>query len=230
MTTEITVHRSLLAGLRRIAPLLAAVEACERLSRDVALRQATLAPTPALAHALRQQGRQETLHAAAFAAVNSLVREDAVCPQLLGRALDAFASRLRADFDVGALAASMLGLQCSFEGLACVALRLPPGEIQALGTRFLPLLDLVQHQERAHLRLGEVWMPRLSDRTSERERVALRQSHADYCGLAERMTEAALHAFDGTADDRAHYVAATGDFLASLRANAGRLIDPAATR
>jgi hypothetical protein len=44
------------------------------------------------------------------------------------------------------------------------------------------------------------------------------------------MTEAALHAFDGTAGDRAHYAAATGEFLASLRANAACRIDPEATR
>src|SRR5207237_799148 len=120
------------------------------------------APTPPLAHALRAQSRQEALHAAVFAAVVDLVRDEAACPEPLQRALDAFAARLHADLDAGALAASMLGLQCTFEGLAGVALRLPPGEMQALGAQFLPLIHLVEQQESAHLRLGEIWTPRLS--------------------------------------------------------------------
>lgn len=211
------MNRSALVALRRIAPLLAAVSFCEKMSRDVALRQSTLAPSAALAHLLRWQSRQEAMHALLFESAIHVVRRDAVCPPALMHALAQFAARLHADLDAGRLAASMLGLQCVFERLACVALEPPPGELECVGDHFVPLLGIVKHQEVAHHRLGELWVPRLAGTVSVQEQRALVLARIGYVELADVATQAALSAFKGCAADRAHYLEATCDCLAWLR-------------
>jgi hypothetical protein len=196
------------------------------MSRDVALRQSALAPSAALARVLRSQARQEAVHAAVFDTAVQAVRRGAVCAPALTQALTGYAASLHADLDASRLAASMLGLQCVFENLACVALEPPPGDLERVGDHFVPMLAIVKHQEIAHRRLGELWVPRLAGIASTREQGALRRAQARYIELAEAVTQAALSTLQDYPADHAHYLAATSACLASLREEVVRLTVP----
>lgn len=183
-----------------LRPLLAAMTLAEEISRDVALRQAALAPA-ALAGTLALQGRQEALHAAMFRGALQGLPGTAPCPAPVERALLAFRQRLMADLDDGCLAQSMLGLQCVLERLACVALEPPPGELARLADRTVPLRSFVLHQESAHRTLGDVWVPRLADPGA----APLQEAGEEYVGLALEVLDAGLRTLPCLAQDAAHY-------------------------
>lgn len=183
-----------------LRPLLAAIVSAEELTRDISLQQARLAPPP-LARALAQQSRQEALHAVTFRAAHGCLPGNASCPARVQRAMGAFRARLQADLDSGRLAASLLGLQCVLEGVACVALAPPPGELARLADRLVPLRSLVAHQESAHHRLGEVWVARLAPAAGP----ALAAAAADYAVLARELVEAGLDTLACLAADAQHY-------------------------
>lgn len=193
----------------RIGPLLVALKLAEEISRDVSLRQAAIAPNAQLRRGLRQQSRQEALHAAAFDAALKFGSSRAQCPPGLVKALTAFSTRLHADLDAGALASSMVGLQCVLEGLGCIALRPCSGELLRLSDRLVPLRPLFLLQEEAHHRLGEIWVPRLANERASRGRVELSVARQTYVELAEAIVDAGLFAVADYEGDRQHYLKAT---------------------
>ena len=116
------------ACLPRIAQFLAGMLRAEEISRDVARRQALLAPDAAMRRFLALQSRQEALHAGAFRAALHLTSRRNRCPDALASALDRFAARLHADLDAGLLEGSLIGLQGVLEGIGAVALGAPRTE------------------------------------------------------------------------------------------------------
>ncbi len=210
-------------ALRRLAPLLWAVKLGEDLSRDISLRQAALAPTPPLARALGLQSRQEAVHSMLFGAALRCLPRRSACPPRLQAALDEFGTRLRADAAAGRLAATLVGLQCVLEGLATAALRPVEGELSRLGERLVPLRPLILHQEEAHHRLGEVWVPRLAGPAGEAAARSLAAAVRDYAALGEAVAEAGLATFDSRAAEHALYARASGEHLAEVRALAAAL-------
>ena len=183
------------AALRRLGPLLAALRLAERVSRDVALAQSALAPTPALRRALRLQSRQEAMHAATFGAALALAGRRARCPPRLEAALGDYRRRLEADVAAGALAASMVGLQCVFECLGEVALQPPAGALARLGDRMVPLRALLLAQEEAHHQLGERWVPRLLGGAAAAKVAAVAAARSAYPDLALAAVDAGVEAF-----------------------------------
>ncbi|MBI2770332.1 MAG: hypothetical protein HYX47_11970 [Burkholderiales bacterium] len=201
--------------LRALAPILVAARRTEQIARDVSLGQAKLAPLPSLQHALREQSKQEATHARAFETALELLGEGRP-PERMLVALDAFGRRLDADLIAGRLACSMFGLQYVLEGLGGVALSPPAGHFAQIGDKFVPLRDLVLHQEIAHRRLGEVWVPRLAAHLGEDERSELATASREYVELAAAVVEAGLPLLEDLEADRNHYMAAAGSFLESL--------------
>ena len=169
---------------RQLVPLLAAAQEAERIARDIAAAQAAISPVPALQRALRQQSRQEAVHAAVFASALACLPGRAVCPPRLAVALGGFRHRLEVDVAAGRLAASMFGLQHVLEALGHVALQPPGGQLARLGDRFIPLRGVLADQELGHRRLGEVWVPRLAQPFGALQRRALREAGGVYLALA----------------------------------------------
>lgn len=203
-------------ALRRLAPLLWALKLGEDLSRDVALRQAALAPTPQLARALGLQSRQEAVHSMLFGAALRCLPRRSTCPPRLEAALAGLGARLHADAEAGRLGATLIGLQCVLEGLATAVLQPVEGELSRLGGRLVPLRPLILHQEEAHHWLGEVWVPRLAGPAGEAAALACAAAGRDYAALGE----ACLAAFNATDAERAHYAGASRAHLAAVRAGA----------
>lgn len=196
--------------VRHLAPLLAAVSIAEEISRDVSRRQAAIAPT-VLRRPLGLQSRQEAVHAATFRAALQCLPGSGRCPDRLVQTLRAFEARLHADVDNGDLAASMLGLHCVLEGLGCIALEPPPGELARLADRAVPLRSFIRHQEEGHRRLGEVWVPRLAAGTA-----GLRLACEDYLALAQAVLTAGLETLDCLAGDAAYYGEAVSRHLGNV--------------
>lgn len=188
-------------SLRSLRPLLAAITLAEEISRDVSARQAKLAP-PRLRETLRRQSWQEAAHAAVFRTALHCTPGDSACPQPVANALRRYADRLHADIDRGDLAASMAGLHCVLEGVASIALAPPPGALATLADQLVPLRAFVLHQEEAHQRLGEVWVPRLVE-----DRRVLTRSVFDYCALAQELVEAGTTHLECLERDADHYTA-----------------------
>lgn len=209
--------------LRALAPILVAARRTEQIARDVSLGQAKLAPLSSLQHALREQSKQEATHARAFEAALELLGEGRP-PERMLVALDAFGRRLDTDLAAGRLASSMFGLQYVLEGLGGVALSPPAGHFAQIGDKFVPLRDLVLHQEIAHRRLGEVWVPRLASQLAEEDRSELSTASREYGDLATAVVEAGLPLLEDLEADRNHYVAAASSFLESL--DLERLLSP----
>lgn len=207
-----------LDSARRLLPLLAAARQAECIARDIAAAQAGIAPAAALQRALQQQSRQEAVHAAAFASALACVPGSAACPPRLARALASFRYRLEEDVAAGRLAASLFGLQHVLEALGHVALQPPPGELASLGDRFVPLRGLLAHQELAHRRLGEVWVPRLALSLGAGQGRALRDAGRGYLELAREAVDAGLEACAGFCDDRRHYAQSTQECVDGLQA------------
>jgi hypothetical protein len=187
------------AALSSLGPLLAAITIAEEISRDVSARQALLAPAR-LARTLRRQSWQEAAHAAVFRTALHCLPGRYACPPAVHAALSAYTSRLHADLDRGALAASMVGLHCVLEGFAAVALQPPAGALAAGADTLVPLRPFILHQEQAHQRLGEVWVPRLLPITQQRA-----SSAGEYCALADALLEAGLAEFECLQEDAASY-------------------------
>lgn len=198
---------------RGIGPLLVALKLAEEISRDVSLRQAAIAPNAQLRRGLQQQSRQEALHATAFEAALKFGPQRAQCPPGLIKALNAFSAQLHADLDAGALATSMVGLQCVFEGLGCIALRPCSGELLRLSDRLVPLRPLFLLQEQAHHRLGELWVPRLAGGSASPGCAELNAARHTYVELAEAVVDAGLFAVAGCENERQHYLEATQTHL-----------------
>lgn len=167
-------------NVAQLQPLLSAITLAEEISRDVASRQAAMAPE--------------------------------LCPPLLEHALLAYRSSLMADLQGGQLAASVMGLQCVLERLACVALQPPPGQLARLADRLVPLRAFVLHQEAAHRNLGDAWVSRLGAGSSELE--GARQKYVD---LAHAVLEAGLGSLSCLAQDAGHYRAAVRRELEEVR-------------
>lgn len=197
--------------LSDLRPLLAAIVQAEEISCEVAARQARLAPGT-LAPILQRQSRQEAVHATTFRAALQCLPGAVSCPAPLAAALQAFRLRLLRDLDQGALAASMLGLQCVLERLACVALQPPPGELARLADAAVPLRPLVLHHESGHLRIGDLWVPRLA---AARDR--LEERREEYLGLAHAVLEAGLGTLSCLEQDSVHYRAAAARELDEIR-------------
>lgn len=108
----------------RIARALGVIEAGERLAQACVERQLDLARSLALDDAtlafLRDQARQESVHATFFGAGSRLFGGGAI-PQEPASALGQYAHSLHAALDRGALLESLIGMQCVFEALGdCV--------------------------------------------------------------------------------------------------------------
>jgi hypothetical protein len=209
--------------LDRIAPLFAAARQCERMSCEVSRRQGELARSTPLAHALVAQSRQEAMHAAVFESVLALAPRGIAPPPRLAAAIGDYARRLHTDLDAGDLAASLLGLQCVFEGIAAVALDPREGELTRLGEQFLPPLSLVRRQETAHRRLGEASLARLP--VDLARDAALQSTWLAYLDHAEAMTAAALAEFGGAPADVDHYRVHTRSCLEALARGAPWRVD-----
>lgn len=209
--------------LKALVPVLGAARLTEEIARDVSLGQAGLALVPGLQHALREQSKQESMHAKAFEGALELLGANAP-PEKMANALDAFGRRLKRDLAAGRLACSMFGLQYVLEGLGGVALSPPAGHFAQIGDTFVPLRDLVLHQEIAHRRLGEVWVPRLAAHLDEKGRADLVVASREYGDLAAAVVEAGLPLLEDLDTDRNHYVAASASFLEAL--DLERLLSP----
>ena len=202
--------------LQRLAPLLAALQEGEAMSRDIALAQSACAPTPALRQALRLQSRQEAAHAAVFGAALRCTGQRAPCPPRLLRALAEYRARLSADVRAGALAASVFGLQCVFESLGEVALQPPAGALARLGDRLVPLRALMLRQEQAHHQLGMRWTARWAATASTAEAHAVAAACAGYLALADAVIDAGVEAFGAFEADGRHFADAARLRLAGL--------------
>lgn len=207
--------------MRALVPLLASARRTEEIARDVAVEQASRAPTPALQRSLRRQSKQEAMHARTFDAALDLLGSGNP-PERMLKALNEFSARLLSDVSAGRLAASMFGLQYVLEGLGGVALSPPAGNLAQIGDKFVPLRELVLHQEIAHRRLGEFWVPRLAALLGEDERAELAAASRAYVDLAAAVVEAGLPMLEELETDRNHYGRAAGNFLESL--DLGRLL------
>lgn len=203
--------------MRCLVPILKAASFTETIARDVSRRQSELSTNPQLQRALRQQSRQEAAHAAGFdaALIYMGVRAPADTP-LIG-AVEEFGRRLSSDLEAGHLAASMFGLQCVLEGLGSVALEPTPGELTKAGDRLVPLRDIVLHQEIAHRRLGEVWVPRLYQAASPEGRGIIDAARRDYVALAQGIVEAGLPILEELVTDREHFQRSAHKYIETLR-------------
>lgn len=201
--------------LKALSPIMMAARRTEQIARDVSKRQAEIAPTAGLRQALRQQSRQEAAHAAGFDAALQYLGESSASGRMLD-ALEDLGARLHADLDGGDLPSSMIGLQYVLEGLGSIALEPPPGEFARLGDQFVPLRKLVLHQEMAHRRLGEVWVPRFAAALTTAERGRLVAAGRDYAALAHAVVEAGLPLLEGLETDRDHFLRASRSFVTSL--------------
>ena len=202
--------------LQRLAPLLAALQEGEAMSRDIALAQSACAPTPALRQALRLQSRQEAAHAAVFGAALRCTGQRVLCPPRLLRALAEYRDRLNADVRAGALVASVFGLQCVFESLGEVALQPPAGALARLGDRLVPLRALMLQQEQAHHQLGRRWVARWAAIASTAEAGALAAARDSYLALADAVIDAGVEAFGPFEVDGRHFADAARVRLAGL--------------
>lgn len=205
------------AALSTLGPLLAAITVAEEISRDVSARQALLAPAR-LRGTLRRQSWQEAAHATVFRTALHCLPGRFSCPPAVHAHLAAYAARLHADLDRGALAASMIGLHCVLEGFAAVALQPPAGVLAAAADTLVPLRSFILHQEQAHHRLGDVWVPRLLAVPQQRATCA-----GDYCALAEALLEAGLAELECLHEDAADYRERVAD---QLRSTVQRLGQP----
>lgn len=201
--------------MRALGPIMIAARRTEEIARDVARRQSDLAPTPALRHALLQQSRQESAHAAGFAAASAYLGP-ATAPHRMLQALEQLGARLHADIDAGDLGSSMIGLQYVLEGLGSIALEPPPGELARIGDKFVPLREMVLHQEQGHRRLGEVWVPRIAATVTERQRSRMEAAGRDYAAIAHSVVEAGLPLLADLNTDYAHYERMSRAFVTSL--------------
>jgi len=201
--------------LRILVPVLLAAKRTEEIAREVSLEQARLAPIPALQHCLREQSKQEAMHASSFEAA-LLLMPAAPAPSKMLKALDDLGARLRSDTAAGNLPASMIGLQYVLEGLGSVALSPPQGEFAETGDAFVPIRDLVLHQEIAHRRLGEVWVPRLCRHLDTKDLAALAVAGRDYAALGAAVVEAGLPLLEELETDREHYLRRARGFIESL--------------
>lgn len=172
--------------LSALGPLLAAITQAEELSRDISARQALLAPAR-LRRTLQQQSWQEAAHATVFRTALQCLPGRFSCPPAVQAALHAYARRLHRDLDRGALAESLIGLQCVLEALAGVALQPPPGALARRADALVPLRPFILHQEQGHERLGQAWAPRLLPDAAARLRCA-----EGYRALALPLLEAGL--------------------------------------
>lgn len=201
--------------LKALAPIMMAARRTEQIARDVSKRQAELAPNPGLQRALWQQSRQEAAHAAGFDAALQYLGACAPPVRML-TALEELGARLHSDLDAGQLPSSMIGLQYVLEGLGSIALEPPPGDLARVGDKFVPLRNLVLHQEMAHRRLGEVWVPRFAARSSPSERACLVTAGRDYAALASSIVEAGLPLLEDLETDRDHYLRVSRSFVTGL--------------
>lgn len=211
-------------SLRVLAPLLAAITLAEEISRDVTARQALLAPAR-LRQTLRRQSWQEASHAAVFRTALQCIPGRFVCPPKVRSALEEYAARLHSDLDRGGLAVSMVGLHCVLEGFAAVALQAPPGMLASSADQLVPLRSFILHQEQAHQRLGEVWVPRLLA-----DPRALTRSAREYCSLAQVLLETGLAHLECLHEDAYHYRRTVADHLHTAvhrleRTDPDRLLD-----
>jgi len=207
--------------MRSLVPILASARRTEEIARDVAAEQASRAPAPALQRSFREQSKHEAMHARAFDAALDLLGSGNP-PERMLKALNEFSARLLSDVSAGRLAASMFGLQYVLEGLGAVALSPPESNFARIGDRFVPLRELILHQEVAHRRLGEVWVPRLAALLGEEERAEFAVASRVYVDLAAAVVEAGLPMLEELETDRNHYLRAAGNFLESL--DLGRLL------
>jgi hypothetical protein len=190
--------------LPRIAQFFAGMLRAEEISRDVARRQALLAPDAAMRRFFMLQSRQEALHAGVFRAGLHLASRRNRCPDALASALGRFAARLHADLDAGSLAGSLIGLQGVLEGIGAVALGAPRTELSSLGARFVPLRSVLLRQEAMHHRAGLRWLARLcAERNGDH--AAVQDSQRDYADLGFAVVEAGVEIFQGFAVDQRLY-------------------------
>lgn len=201
--------------LKCLRPILVAARRTEQIAREVAGAQASLAPLAGLQHSLREQSKQEAVHADAFDRALRVLGEGSH-PLPMLKALDELDACLRSDLESGNLPASMVGLQYVLEGLGSVALAPAPGELAEVGDQYVPIRELVLHQEVAHRRLGEVWIPRLAERLDDRGRERLIRAGREYAGLAEAIVNAGLPLLEQLGVDREHYSKASRAFIESL--------------
>lgn len=201
--------------IRALGPIMIAARRTEQIAMEASRRQSELAPTAALRHALLQQSRQESAHAAGFAAASAYLGP-ATAPHRMLQALEHLGARLRADLDAGDLGSSMIGLQFVLEGLGSIALEPPPGELAQIGDKFVPLREMVLHQEQGHRRLGEVWVPRIAGAATEGQRRRMEAAGRDYAAIAHDVVEAGLPLLADLNTDYAHYERASRAFVTSL--------------
>ena len=202
--------------LPRIAQFFAGMLRAEEISRDVARRQALIAPGAAMRRFLALQSRQEALHARAFRAALHLASRRDRCPGALASALDRFAARLHADLDAGSLEGSLIGLQGVLEGIGAVALGAPKTELATIGGRLVPLRQVLLRQEAMHHRCGLHWLAQLcTDRIRDHD--ALQRSRRDYADLGEAVLVASVDIFEGfDIDQRLYRDAARAAIAAAL--------------
>ncbi len=201
--------------IRALGPIMIAARRTEEIARDASRRQSDIAPTTGLRHALLQQSRQESTHAAGFAAASSYLGP-ATAPHRMLQALEELGARLDADLDAGDLGSSMIGLQYVLEGLGSIALEPPPGDLAKIGDKFVPLRKMVLHQEQGHRRLGEVWVPRIAAMATEQQRARMEAAGRDYATIAHSVVEAGLPLLADLNTDYAHYERASRSFIANL--------------
>lgn len=202
-------------ALRALGPLLDGVVRAEELSRDMSASQASLAP-PGLAAVLRRQSRQESAHVLLFRAALRCVGGSAAAPARVQQALEAYERQLRTDLAAGAIARSLVGLQCVLEGLAEVALQPPQGMLGAAADQLVPMRACILHQEHGHQRLGELCLARMAP-----EPGATREAADEYVELALDLLDAGLATLDCLRQDRVHYGHAVPQRLAAIRDRIG---------
>lgn len=201
--------------MRALGPIMIAAMRTEQIAREASQKQSELTSNASLRRALQQQSKQEAMHAAGFEAALAYLGP-APAPEAMLAALEQLNMRLLSDLAAGDLGSSMIGLQYVLEGLGSVALEPPPGDLARIGDKFVPLRDLVLHQEQAHRRLGEVWVPRLLDQATQRQRERMECAGRDYAAIANDIVEAGLPLLADLTADHSHYERASRAFVNSL--------------
>ncbi len=138
---------------RQIARLFGFLQHGEWLARDVAARQAQLAPDPLAKRFFAAQSRQETFHAAVFQGVVHWLAPRGVPPPL-PNALAGYRARVEDALARGDLAESLLALQVTFEALGDVVLEAIDAGIARRGGGFERLRRVLRTQEQAHHAFG----------------------------------------------------------------------------
>ncbi len=176
----------------------------ERLARDCALRQASIAPDRAARHTLLAQVRQEGFHARVFqSAIGWLAPKGVSAPPGL-EVMERYCRLITKALDRGEVAESLLAQQVILEGLGHVVLSCIDRGMSRRALGFSHLRRILLYQEKAHHGFGVRELQRLLDQRAIAPE-GFRQRAQDYLTLTDSMLALLSDFFEFFDEDPADY-------------------------